>query len=102
MDLPTDDLLAMLGREVAGPKLGPGSWREAIQVGREWLLDNQARLRDALCSHRDKIDTKVNPSDALAGIADLLASLNDLPALATVSVLVYRYGLDSLCSGWTQ
>ena len=63
---------------------------------------NLGRLRDRVCPHSTEIDDATNPTAAIAALADLLALLHNVPAVATVATLVYRYGVGSLCQHWDE
>jgi hypothetical protein len=96
-----DDLLANLGSDLQVGYFSPTSYRDAVRAGREWMTENTERIRASLCPRLETIDLDSRPPEVVAAIADLIASLKNIPSVATVSVLIYRYGVDSFCRGWS-
>lgn len=94
----TDELLANIGRELQADRLLPQSVRDAIQAGRAWFEENFEDLRRRICPHVADVEAKPSAAEAVAALADLLASVHNVPAVASVSVIVYRYGVGSLCA----
>ena len=97
LDVPIDDLLADLGRAVAPDLLGTRAFREAVAAGRAWLAGHTPSIQDRVCPDYERLTSAPRPVDVVAGIADLLASIEGMPSVATLAVLIYRFGLANFC-----
>lgn len=100
LEAPLEDLLAEIGREVEPDLLLPRSFREAVAAGRSWLEANWEDLRAAICPRSRSIEAEPTPAQAVAALVDVLAAVRGVPAVASVSVVLYRFGVSSLCDGW--
>jgi hypothetical protein len=97
---PIEDLIEAIGRSLPYEMLTPRSRQDLVRAGRRWMDENIDRLRVRVCPHREDLDSKARPTDAIAALADLIASLENIPPVVTVATLLYRYGIASLCAGY--
>lgn len=102
MDL--EDLYTQLGRQVAPLGILPSD-EDAREMGKRWLERNLIVFQRRICSseiakgliQQEGIDSAVDA----AAIADILAGLLGGPPLATVSVILAKRGIKSLCKNYS-
>jgi hypothetical protein len=100
-----EELYADLGRESRTPGLGmePTSEDKFAEEGRRWLARNRDDLAKCLCEtgvvslfiSSERVRDRIIVA---AAIADLISTLATGVAAFTVSVLLIKEGLDTLCS----
>lgn len=94
---PIEVSLAEIGAGAIHDAFGPCSFQDLVRAGQRWLEANADRLKEQLCPHVVDIQSRPTPVEVIAAIADLVAALDHTPAVAAVSVLIYRFGLNALC-----
>lgn len=97
LELDTDGLLAEIGEASSPDLLAPRSFREAVELGREWVAAHVEELQARVCPHADKIGSGVGPAEIIAALIDVLASIEGIPSVAAVSVLIFRFGVKRFC-----
>jgi hypothetical protein len=73
---------------------------EAEQAGRSFFEARLSGFADAICGNSRITKLRRDNADAVtlaSAIADVLMALGGIPGVATVSVLLVRYGLKKLC-----
>lgn len=116
MDMETDGLLELLGRQLE-PHLmqyvtgfrreAPAGGKQRAEKARTWLAQNRARLRAMVCPDptvRRFLSCEATEDKLLlaAAVADLIAGIFANVAPVTVAVLLVKQGLKSLCQDRRQ
>ena len=73
---------------------------EAEQAGRSYFETRLTTFADAICGNAKITKLRRDRSDTVtlvSAIADVLMAFGGIPGVATVSVLLARYGLNKLC-----
>jgi hypothetical protein len=96
------DLLRLIGRDVAKTKsyATPPSPAELERLGTNWLNRNLKQLQDSICRNAHVHRIACNPSDDFAiavGILDIILALKLSVSPLTVTVLVVKRGLGTIC-----
>ena len=91
------DLYRQLGWAV---EKGAADDDEAEEAGRSFFEARLTGFADAICGNGKINKLRRDNADGITlvgAIADVLAALGGIPGVATVSVLLVRYGLKKLC-----
>ncbi len=92
-----DALLADIGQAAGPTLLAPRSFREAVLTGREWLDRHVEEVRGAVCPHIGELTDRPGAANVVAALVDVLAQVEGIPAVASVAVLIYKYGITRFC-----
>lgn len=99
-DSSTDDLLLTLAGEIL-VTAGPIDDERKRSIAKAWIDAVIDEVKDSLCSDTriQALKRQLNTDEAekAAIVADALAALVGVAALATASVLIVRFGLERLC-----
>ena len=105
MQMNEEDLFDQLGLELErrGPGVKPLTRHERVAEARNWMARNAAKFAQRLCTqpHLKQFRTAGKIQDRVqlaAAILDLVAATAGVIAPATVSVLLAKEGLQTLCS----
>ncbi|WP_457221105.1 hypothetical protein [Mycobacteroides abscessus] len=94
---PDNVLYAALGRAVDKTAADDDSAEEA---GEQYFRSNLPQFAQKICADAHVAALRRSHADGttlVAAIVDALSPLTGLPAIVSISVLVFRYGLDKLC-----
>ena len=98
-----EELYAEIGRKVGGRAALPPTMQELVELGRAWLESRSDELAATICpSKRIKqlyqiADLSDRRAQLITAIADLISGLVVGVPPWTVSALLVRLGLESLC-----
>jgi hypothetical protein len=96
-----DDLLALLGTDLAGPQALPLRPSELVERGRRWLTAQHVYLEEHVCSSESVKQFALTTNDNVAiavELARLLAGLILPVNPVTLAVLLTKKGLKTFCS----
>jgi hypothetical protein len=101
LDLPEDEILALIGADLAGPQALPLRPAEQVERARRWLTAQRDYLEEQICSNdgikqfvfqtTDNVAIATELGNLLAG---LLLPVNPVP----LAVLLAKRGLKTFCS----
>ena len=96
-----DELFELIGRKINKKYILPPSTKKLIENGKKWFKDNKLEIVNIICTNKkikDLMSKKINKIELIAAIADLISSVaHGIPAFV-VSILLFKQGIDSLCS----
>jgi hypothetical protein len=101
LSLTEDDLLALLGSELAGPQALPLRPAELIERGKRWFAAKRVLLEAQVCSSGTvkAFALTTNDNSAIAvELAKLLAGLVLPVNPVTLAVLLVKKGLKTFCA----
>ncbi|GGN43903.1 hypothetical protein FHR83_008040 [Actinoplanes campanulatus] len=99
-----DDLLAQIGRDIAGASARSEPRAHLIKMARDWLSINSVQFRDAICANPAvRAAMKLSPGRerqlaSVVAVSDVLASVLIGIPVVTIAVLLVRNGIDGLCA----
>lgn len=107
LDLPEDELLFRIGRDIAGTGARSERREALIEKAQTWLASRSEDFRAAICPSNEvrSIMTMTSEEDRqvqlVTAVSDILSTvLIGIPPF-TIAVLLVRVGLDSLCQDFT-
>lgn len=97
-------LYAALGAELIGPQAFPTDPGMLIAAARGWLADRKSSIEVAVCLNARVKDLVTNSRKRdrillVSAVADLISSVVSGVSPVTVSVLLVKEGLETLCDG---
>jgi len=105
MERSSDELYEMAGKELYGKSAFafPTNPQKLIRMGKEYLGMQREKLKGAICSNKliteylksPKVQNRVA---VIAAIADILTAAAIEVSPVTASVLIFKEGLESLCT----
>jgi hypothetical protein len=106
MNLPDDEILALLGADLVGPQALPLRTAELTERGRRWFAAQRDYLEGEICSNEaiKRFVSETTDNSAIAEelaklLFDLVLPVNPVP----LAVLVARRGIKTFCSTrWSQ
>ena len=102
-----EELLKELGEAILAqrdPGL-PHSVREAIETAKGWMRANESKLRNKICGSENirALVEENKKAETIAAIGDLIITICSGLPVATVSRLIFEYGVESYCrSEWQE
>lgn len=103
LSLPEDELLFRLGKEIAGTSARGEPRNLLIKRAKDWLSNRSGDFREAICSNPAVRTSLTMPPSSERQVALVMAASDALSTILigippfTISVLLVRVGLDSLC-----
>jgi hypothetical protein len=73
-----------------------------ISLAKAWFQENCEKIRDLICTNENLSELRereesVGEITIMAAIADIAVQYFSFPAIASLGVLIFRYGLNKLC-----
>ncbi len=75
-----------------------GSFDDYKRSFQNWLDDNKKTLQKAICPNLNKIKKEKKKVDIILGILSCIEDLSIIACSIEISILIFLYGLDKLCT----
>ncbi len=108
LDKSLENLYLELGQQLLGLSSLPTSKDTFIRAAQKWMIESRKVLAEKICRNATilaivKSDQEQNKGILFASLADFLSSIITGVSPFTVSALLIKEGLDSLCKGlWIE
>lgn len=99
-----DDLYVKIGQELYGKPAFPASPKHYISLANTWLISKRTEITKVICTNdeikrlSDENPTTQSRITLVSAVADLIASIIFGVSPVTVSVLLVKEGISTICS----
>ena len=103
LDADTQELYIRIGRELTGKNIFPLGDEKLMELSRKWFVDLRSKLKSIVCSNERVQSIFLNQSNIqqrislVFALADLISSLTMNVSPWSVSALLVKEGIDTLC-----